>query len=256
MMITNLSNSFRVLPLYNAAVKSPFTTAFKIPVRDIHVHQPMLASVEEKLGLPARPKKPLTPYFRFMNEVRPTVQAKNPKLKSTERVALIGKMWKSLDATKKEKFSKGFQDEMLAYMNVITEYRKNLSEDDIRKIKETKFEKKERKVVLLQQKKCRDLGKPRKPMSSFIRYLQKQTDRQPKEQYLDFVKRVSAKWQTLTDAEREKYKSTAQDEENFKKSLLQWEEKMRKLGHYDIVSGEGVNVVETPKPRTRRSSAE
>lgn len=128
----------------------------------------------------------------------------------------MSKMWKSLDDTKKEKFSKGFKEDMLAYTNVIAKYRESLSDDDIRRIKETKFEKKERKLVLLQQKKCRELGKPRKPLSSFIRYLQKQTDRQPKENYIEFVKRVSVKWQSLSDAEREKYKPAAQDDEIYK----------------------------------------
>lgn len=176
----------------------------------------MLKSLEEKLGLPVKPKRPTTPYFRFMHEMRPTLQAKNPKLKSTELVAMIGKMWTSLDDAKKEKFSKGFKDEMLAYTNVMAKYRDSLSDDDIRKIKETKDEAKERKLVLAKQRKCRDLGKPRKPLNHFMSYLQQQTDRQPKEKYVDFVKRVSAKWRSLTDAEKEKYKATAQDEEQYK----------------------------------------
>lgn len=176
----------------------------------------MFKSIEEKLGLPAKPKRPVTPYFRFMSEIRPTVQAKNPKLKASELVSMIGKMWNSMEDNKKEKFAKGFKDEMVSYNLGIAKYKDSLSEEDLRKIKETRFEKKERKIVLLQQKKCRDLGKPRKPISSFIRFMQKQTDRQPKEQYTDFLKRASIKWHSLSDAERQKYKASAQDEENYK----------------------------------------
>lgn len=185
-------------------------------MRDIHLHQPMLKSLEEKLGLPPRPKKPASAYFRFMGEVRPTIVAKNPKLKQTEVMTMMGKMWKSLDESKKEKFSKGYKEDMARYSNVIAEYRDRLSEDDIRKIKETKFEKKERKLVLSHQKKSRDLGKPRKPMSSYLRYFQEQKDRQPKEKHSDFVKRVSVRWHALADAEREKYKVTVQDSEQYK----------------------------------------
>lgn len=189
---------------------------FSIQLRDIHLQQPTLKSTEEKLGLPAKPKRPSTPYFRFMTEIRPTFQAKNPKLKTTEVVAAIGKLWKSLDESKKEKYSKGFKDEMTAYMDVITKYRDGLSEEDVRKIKESKFEKQERKLVLSRQKKCRDLGKPRRPISSFIRFLQSQTDRQPKEKWIEFVKSVSLKWLSLSEAEREKYKQAPQDDENYK----------------------------------------
>lgn len=176
----------------------------------------MFKSLEEKLGLPTKPKRPSTPYFRFLNEQRTSVQAKNPKLKAIEVVATMAEMWKKLDATKKEKYAKGFKDELLAYAGKIATYNKNLSEDDVRKIKETKLEKKERKVVLMHQKKCRDLGKPRRPMSSFISYLQKQTDRQPEEVYTDYVRRVSIRWQSLSDAEKEKYKPSAQEEEKYK----------------------------------------
>lgn len=176
----------------------------------------MLKSLEEKLGLPAKPKRPASPYFRFMSEMRTSVQAKNPKLSQLEVVSTIGEMWNKLDATKKEKYGKGYKDDMLAYTGKIAEYKNKLSDDDVRKIKETKFEKKERKVVLLQQKKCRDLGKPKKPMSSFLSYLQKQTDRQPKELYVEYVKRTSVKWQSLSDAEKEKYKPSAQEEEKYR----------------------------------------
>jgi len=42
-------------------------------------------SVEEKLGLPLKPKKPLTPYFRFMAQIRPVLIQKNPQAKVTGR---------------------------------------------------------------------------------------------------------------------------------------------------------------------------
>lgn len=177
----------------------------------------MLKSVEEQLNLPAKPKRPTTAYFRFMKEIRPTVQAKNPKLNTTEISSTIGKMWKSLDSAKQEKYAEGYKDEMQAYKGAITEYRKKLSEDDVHKIKELKSEKKERKVVLLQKRKVRALGKPLRPLNSFIRYtLKNKADRQPKEKSSDFVKRMSAKWNSMTDGEREKYKPLAAEEESYK----------------------------------------
>lgn len=43
-------------------------------------------SQEEKFGLPPRPRKPLTPYFRFLADVRPKVVKENPKLSVLEVV--------------------------------------------------------------------------------------------------------------------------------------------------------------------------
>jgi len=45
----------------------------------------------------------ITPYIRFANEVRNTVQRENPKMKMTEISKIIGGMWKELDSSKKKK---------------------------------------------------------------------------------------------------------------------------------------------------------
>lgn len=176
----------------------------------------MLKSIEEKLGIPEKPKRPITPYFRFMNEIRSSVKAKNPKLKQVELTPIMGKMWKSLDASKKEKFVKSFKDEMLSFTDTMAKYKKGLTEDDVRKIKETKAELKERKVTLMQQKKSRSLGKPKKPMSSFLIYLQMQTDRKANEEYKNYVKRVSIRWQALSESEQGKYKPQPEELENYR----------------------------------------
>nr|CAD7198384.1 unnamed protein product [Timema douglasi] len=40
-------------------------------------------TLEEKLGIPVKPKKPLTPFFRFMGQIRPTVVQQHPGAKVT-----------------------------------------------------------------------------------------------------------------------------------------------------------------------------
>lgn len=151
-----------------------------------------------------------------MKEIRPSVVAKNPKLSTVEVSSIIGKMWKSLDAAKKEKFSKGYEDEKAGFMDVMNKYKENLTPDDIKNIKELKADKKERKTFLLQKKKSRELGKPKKPISSFLRYLKMQTDRKPDEDYPIYLKRVSGKWLGLTENEREKFKPSVQELESYK----------------------------------------
>jgi len=241
-MIPNLSISFRALAINNISATIAALTPLKIQQRDVNTQypNPMLKSksVEEKLGLSAKPKRPLSPYFRFMVKTRPSVVENNPNVRSTELVKILADIWTTLDATKKESFSMGYKDEMLKYYNDLTKYEKNLSEDDISKIIQTKAQIKVRKMELIQKKKKRELGKPKKILNGFIRYLQAQTDRQPNEEYLNFVSRTSTKWKTLTETEREKYKPTVQERENYKKELLLWEKEMRNLGHYDVVREE------------------
>lgn len=176
-------------------------------------------SVEEKLGLPTKPKKPIAPYFRFLIENRPSVVAKHPTLKTSEINSILGKMWRTLDANDKKAFSDGYKTELIDYYaNEYNEYRSTLSEDDKRKIKQTKLEVKKRRALVAEQRKLRKLGKPKKPFNAYFRYYTSipQTERKPNEQSKEFVKRITTRWNGLSDSEKEKYKTSAEEEANYK----------------------------------------
>lgn len=173
--------------------------------------------MEEKLGLPTKPKKPIAPYFRFVNENRPSVVAKHPKLKSFEINAILGKMWHALDAADKENFTKGYKTELIEYYaNEYTKYKSSLSDDDKRKIREMKSEIKKRRIVVAQQRRLRRLEKPKKPLGSFFRYFTAQKDRKPDEPYKDYVQRVTDRWNKLTETEKGKYETPAAEMAKYK----------------------------------------
>lgn len=54
-------------------------------------------SAEEKLGLD-KPKRPLTPFFKFIAQMRPALLAKNPGISSKEAIAWTSKHWQQLDS--------------------------------------------------------------------------------------------------------------------------------------------------------------
>jgi len=56
----------------------------------------------------------ITPFIRFSNEVRASVRKEHANTKITEISKIIGKMWKNLDAGKKEKYTEAFKTEMAA----------------------------------------------------------------------------------------------------------------------------------------------
>ncbi|KAJ6648923.1 Transcription factor A, mitochondrial [Pseudolycoriella hygida] len=252
-MISNLSKSIVFLTPYNASALSLFTKTCAVPLRNIHLQEPKFKSIEEKLGLPVKPKKPLTAFFRFAGEVRSSVQSKNPKLNVTEVAGVIGNMWKSLDHTKKEKYVNGYNKDKASYESAIANYKSKLTQEDIMNIEEAKLEQKERKLAIEKKKKMIEFGKPKRPNNAFINYVL--SKRQPKEKYGDFLKRASQLWSSLPETEREKYKPSDKDIENYKKELLRWNEKMRKLGHWDIVSHESDDVLKSPKSTTPPSSS-
>lgn len=177
------------------------------------------AHIEEKLGLPAKPKKPIAPFFRYMIEVRASVVAQNPTLKTIEHVALISKMWKSLDAEKSEKYYKAYQIESTPYQELLDQYNKTISEEDKKTVKEKRKEIQEeiekRKFIRSQRKKAQALDRPKKPMSVYLKYLDAQADRQPDEKYYDYLRRKSSEWKGLSESEKEMYKPAAGEMQDY-----------------------------------------
>lgn len=53
-------------------------------------------SAEDKLGLD-KPKRPLTPFFKFLAQMRPALLAKNPGISSKEAITWTSKHWQELD---------------------------------------------------------------------------------------------------------------------------------------------------------------
>lgn len=130
---------------------------------------------------------------------------------------MLGKMWQSLDAADRENFVKGYKTDLINYYsNEYTKCRSSLSADDKWKIKKMKIEIQKRRNLLAQQRNIRKLDKPKKPLSSFFRYMAAQKDRKLNEPYKDYVKRVTVRWNALSDIEKEKYKTSVEEELKYK----------------------------------------
>merc|ERR1712024_303195 len=55
---------------------------------------------------PNAPKRPMSAYFLFMNENRPTVRRDNPDASIGEVAKILGKMWGEIEPEEKAKFDK------------------------------------------------------------------------------------------------------------------------------------------------------
>lgn len=85
--------------------------------------------MEEKLGLPPRPKKPLTPYFRFLAEVRPRVTKENPDLGAIQVVATCAKQWANVDDNLRKKLTDEYMKEKEKFVKERAQYEGKLTDD-------------------------------------------------------------------------------------------------------------------------------
>lgn len=177
---------------------------------DINNYNKMITD-DDKKELPAKPKRPVSPFMRFYYEMRHSVKVNNPDLNGKQITSIIEKMWNATDD--KEKYLKQHNDEKLQYTIDINNYNKTLTDDDKSKIKETRANKRKNDLSALQTK--HKLGKPMKPVNGFIKFLRAQEDfqgQQMVEERKSYYTEIGSKWRALSDAERDKYKPTEETE--------------------------------------------
>lgn len=213
-------------------------------------------TLEERIGLPEKPKKPLTPYFRFLKEERPSIAAANPDASLTDVVKLVAKKWATESETKKKQLEEMYKKDQVVYMQKRANYDNKLTVEEKMKLREMKLERTENKQKKLQKKQIKELGKPKRPPSAFIQFMNiekvKRIDKSVP--YKEWQKEMATRWNNLSDADKESaLKSSKVDMQKYRVELAKWEEKMVRMGNIEMVRHQLIDA-QTAKPK-RRSSA-
>jgi len=143
---------------------------------------------------------------------------------------LVGQRWEKLDSGSREKYTAGFQKDMVSYNTIIEKYYQSLSPEDRQAQQQMKLDKELKKEKRDKKKRLKELGKPKKPASPFIRYLQsKVPSGSGIEAHKNAAREFAETWKSLSDAEKGPWTLTYQkDLEQYSKSLIKWEELMIK----------------------------
>lgn len=224
----------------------------------IHSSSTVQASLEEKLGLPPRPKKPLTPFFRYLTENRNKLQQQNPNLKPIEVVKLCAKNYATVDPNIKSKYQDEYTKEQEDYIRRRTVYDNKLTEEQKYEIANAKQEAVDKKARIEYRKKLRENDKPKKPLSGFLRYLKEARVKNPcdpSQRYREWQQKIADKWNKMSDAERKPYNDASHAEfAKYKQDIAKWELKMVRLGNIDLVREEALIEHEnSQKPKRRQS---
>lgn len=198
-------------------------------------------SVEEKLGLPQKPKKPLTPYFRFMAQIRPVLIQKNPQAKVTDIVKISAQEWEKADITVREQLQADYKREMAEFLAAQVKYDQMLTNEQREEIKKAKKDIAESKEKRLLKKKMKELGRPKRPLSPFLLFLYENKDGRGTQSFRDWQLSMGDKWEKLSEQQKSQYFTQYKKElEEYKHDIQVWEEKMIRLGHIDVVRNEAL----------------
>jgi len=199
--------------------------------------QSRLAGTQAAITIPPKPKRPLSAYFRYLGEVRPEIVKKNPNIKTTEVTKLVAERWSKMDTVAKEKYSLTFKDEMKTYHTVIEKYLKSLSPAQIEAQEQGKINKELRQERIEKKRRLTELGKPKKPPSAFLQFLQRKVPAgSTMKEHTETAQKYGPIWKNLTEAEKGPWNTKYEkDFAAYQVTLKKWESDMLKLGHDDLV---------------------
>ncbi|XP_050434679.1 transcription factor A, mitochondrial [Adelges cooleyi] len=192
-------------------------------------------TVEEKLGLPPRPKKPSPPFFQFLHEKRPDMM-KNKNMNLMDAVRKVSELWKNIDIDIKNKMIENYNKEQEQYKEIIEAYNQGLTREQKNELSRAKYKKTQLKTKRKIKKEQKELGKPHKPRSAYLIFVTERMKDRGNTPVQIFMKTVAKDWQELDTSSKEKYNAIALEENNnYVSALKEWENSMLKIGRFDLV---------------------
>jgi len=187
--------------------------------------------------IPPRPKKPLTPYFRFLGQIRADVKNENPNLKVTEVIKLVSQRWDRLDESEKQSYISAYKNEMQSYSSILDKYKQSLTPEQKEAQQQLKLDRQLLRERREKRKRLKELGRPKRPAGPFFLYLSSKVPTGSKiTDYQDAAKKLSEAWKSMSEAEKAPYSTKYQEDlKSYEKSLIKWEDKMIKQGNDDLV---------------------
>ncbi|XP_046414500.1 transcription factor A, mitochondrial [Neodiprion fabricii] len=198
-------------------------------------------SLEERLGLSPKPKRPLSVYFTFMQQLRPMLRQKYPDLKSPEIVAMIAKEYKKMDPSQKSKLEEERKNLYKEYSKAMINYENSITDEQKELIKKAKRDEAEKKLKRMERKsrsqQLKSLGIPTRPPSAYSLFARAAAEKRGSMKIRDWQTNMLQKWKALSDEERQVYETeAAKSMKEFKESMRLWKERMKERGEDESLS--------------------
>jgi len=158
------------------------------------------------------PKRPMSPYFKWMKMNRKRVVRSMPVGYSFKELSTkLGEMWASLPEEEKVKLNEQYKEEMKVHVKLMaaykhtsnyTKFRKQKEEHDLMKAKSKKFHK--------------DPNKPKAPSSAYFLFLADKREETkmnfPNLSHKELVSKLGELWNKLSEVEKQPYVAAAKQE--------------------------------------------
>ncbi|NXN22214.1 TFAM factor, partial [Nycticryphes semicollaris] len=204
-----------------------------------------------------RPKRPLTAYFRFLKENRPTFRQNNPEMSNMELVKKLAGAWKELPASQKQVYEDARKTDWQKYSEQLAAYKAQLSPAQAVALKEERRKRLAKRRLFRAKREMTVLGKPKRPRSGFNIFVSENFQESEGVSPVAKLKQLFDVWRKLSPSQKQPYLQLAEDDKvRYENEMKSWEAKMVELGREDLIRSRKPKKNTTETEKAKASSHE
>ncbi|KAM9838089.1 transcription factor A, mitochondrial [Aulostomus maculatus] len=201
------------------------------------------------------PKRPLNGYMRYVIQQMSVVSRLNPEVKKTDVMKKIGQQWSSMSPEQKRPFQEAFLQEKEQFSITLQKYKAQLTPAEIQQQALEDSQRKAKRKAHRRKQELRNLGKPKRPRTSFNIYLQEKAEGTSGIFSSNNMKNLSQNWKNLLSHQKKAYIELAEDEKiRYKNEMKLWEDQMAKIGRLDLIRDKSLSAYREPSTKAAAKS--
>lgn len=193
--------------------------------------------------LPAKPKKPITPWIAFVRERKNELLAQKGKMSAPELTSILSEEWKQVDQSR---YDEEFKQKHEEYQKLVEEYENSLTNEQRDLLDLQRTLKRETKAAKMLRKTNPPIM-PRNPANLYCHERCKQGDfkemlkyKKPSQLFSDIFK----EYRSLSESEKQKYiNMQEEDKVRFQQEFIAWYEGIQANENLTKVAREQADVV-------------
>ncbi|XP_056627221.1 transcription factor A, mitochondrial [Triplophysa dalaica] len=202
------------------------------------------------------PKRPLTAYMKFMQEMQPTFVRQNPGIKNVDIVRKIAQQWRGLTPEQKQPFQEVSLAAREQYKLALQEYKAQLTPAQSAAIAEERKQKLAKRKAIRRKKELNSLGKPKRPRSGFNIFMAEHFEEARGSTMQGKMKSLTDDWKRLNIPQKQIYTQLAEDDKvRYKNEIKSWEEHMTEIGREDLVRRKERRSLKATATKDRKKSS-
>lgn len=143
-----------------------------------------------------------------MRDNRDIFRKQNPELSIMDITKMMSQKWETVEEKTKTRYMGEFRKEQIKYVEERAKYDSKITDEQRKEIQQLKQDKLDAKQRIAIKKRVKELGRPKRPTSAFLRFIIKERVSTPQsisQTYREWHAKATEKWSRMPEGDKEVY---------------------------------------------------